>query len=108
MSNILGHGSFLVGFLLAIFAGLMPSLQNLKIVWVIVILGLVVGFLNITAEETAEFLLAGISLVICAGAANMFLPLGLIINSILNYIIAFVVPAALVVALKTIWVLAKD
>ncbi len=108
MSNTLGHGAFLVGILLAVFAGLIPSLQNLKLVWVIVILGLVIGFLNITADETAEFLLASISLVICAGSANMFLPLGLVVNSILNYIVAFVVPAALVVALKTIWVLAKN
>ena len=105
--NGLGHWSFLAGVLLAILAGLVPALQTTTMIWILVVLGLIVGFLNITARETAEFLLASLALVICADAAKSILAMGPIVFAILSNVVAFVFPAALLVALRTIWVLAK-
>ncbi len=106
--NGLGHWSFLAGILLAVLAGLIPAWQTATMIWILVILGLIVGLLNVTARETAEFLLASLALIICANAATSLLPLGKVVVAILSNVVAFVFPAALLVALRTIWVLAKN
>jgi len=106
--NGLGHWSFLAGVLLAFLAGLIPALQTTTMIWILAFLGLIVGLLNITARETAEFLLAAVALIICADAAKSILPLGNVVFYILSNVVAFVFPAALLVALRTIWFLAKS
>jgi hypothetical protein len=108
MMNNLGHWSFIAGVVLAFLAAFFPTLQTTTMIWVLFILGLIVGFLNITSKETAEFLLAAVALLICADAARGILAMGPLIFAILSNIIAFVFPAALLVALRTIWVLAKS
>ena len=106
MDAKLGHWAFIVGIIIAIIAGLVPAWQTPTITWVLVILGLVVGLLNITAKETIEFLVAAIALLVI-GSAGAIPALGTIILSILANIVAFVAPAALVVALKSIYSLAQ-
>lgn len=106
MDAKLGSWAFILGVLIAIVAGLVPAWQTPTLVWVLVILGLVVGFLNITGKETTEFLVAAVTMMII-GSAGAIPALGVIILSILANIVAFVAPAALVVALKSIWVLAQ-
>jgi len=107
MGAKIGHWAFLIGILLAVLAGFVPSLQTARITWVLVILGLIVGFLNITAKETQEFLIASVALVISAGTAVsvIFLPDWFAV--ILANIVSFVFPAAFIVALKTVWSLAS-
>ncbi|MBN1644863.1 hypothetical protein JW851_02380 [Candidatus Woesearchaeota archaeon] len=106
MDAKLGSWAFILGVLIAIVAGLVPAWQTPTLVWVLVILGLVVGFLNITGKETTEFLVAALTLMLI-GSAGAIPALGIIILSILANIVAFVAPAALVVALKSIWILAQ-
>ncbi|MBW2973515.1 hypothetical protein KY346_03930 [Candidatus Woesearchaeota archaeon] len=106
MDSKIGHWAFIVGIIIAIIAGLVPAWQTPTITWVLVILGLVVGLLNITAKETIEFLVAAIALLVI-GSAGAIPALGTIILSILANIVAFVAPAALVVALKSIYSLAQ-
>jgi len=103
----IGEWFFLAGVVLAILVGLVGQVQYAGIV--LVILGLVVGFLNITEKETPQFLVASLALLL-PGTITSFsqLPMvGNVIISILNNIAIFVAPAAIIVALKTIWVLAK-
>lgn len=107
MDAKMGHWAFIVGILLAIIAGLIPQLQTTTITWILVILGLVVGLLNITARETTEFLVAVIALMI-VGSAGAIPALGGIVLSILANIVALSAPAALVVALKAIYGLAAE
>ena len=97
-----GDWLFLIGMVLAIvFAFMtMPGL-----VWVLVVLGLIVGLLNITARESTGFLIATIALMFSAGSLNL---LGLtFLTKILVNVVIFVAPAALVVALKVILALAS-
>jgi len=103
-----GHWAFLIGVILAIIAGFVPQLQTPTVTWVLVILGLIVGLLNITAKETQEFLIAAVALVIAADAAADIIALGLTSAVILGNVVTFVFPAALIVALKTIWSLASE
>jgi hypothetical protein len=106
MDARLGHWAFIVGIVIAIIAGLVPAWQTPTITWVLVILGLIVGLLNITAKETVEFLVAAVALMLI-GSAGAIPALGTIVLSILANIVAFVAPAALIVALKSIYELAK-
>jgi hypothetical protein len=108
MDGKTGHWAFLIGIVLAIIAGFVPQLQTPTVTWVLVLLGLIVGLLNITAKEIQEFLIAAVALVIAADAAADIIALGLTMAVILGNIVTFVFPAALLVALKAIWQLASE
>jgi len=108
MDKKVGHYAFLAGILLALLAGLIKDFLPADTTsLILVILGLVVGFLNVTAKETVEFLVAAVALML-AGAANLtIIPgMGVYLQAILNYIVVFVAPAAVVVAFKGIYALA--
>jgi len=111
MDKKLGHYAFLVGIVLAIIAGLFetaiaPSIATL----ILVLLGLIVGFLNITGKETTPFLIAAIALLAAGGARLDVIGYGIggIMVSIIQNISVFVAPAAIIVALKAIYALAQD
>ena len=106
MDSKIGHWAFIIGILLAIVAGLVPAWQTPTVTWILVILGLIIGLLNIQAKETTEFLVAAITLLI-VGSAGAIPALGVIVLSILANVVAIVAPAALVVALKAIYALAS-
>ncbi len=108
MDGKTGHWAFLIGVVLAIIAGLVPAMQTPTVMWVLVLLGLIVGLLNITAKEVQEFLIATVALVVAANAAADMVALGMMTTAILNNIVTFVFPAALLVALKAIWSLAAE
>ena len=106
------HYAFLFGLLVAIVAGLFRNLfinRPEVLVTTLVALGLLVGLFNLTAKETVPFLIACIALML-AGIVNLGLipGIGLYLRSILSNIVVFVVPGAILVALKTIWKLASD
>lgn len=107
----IGTWAFLIGVLIAVVAGLVPNFAQPplagQVAWVLVILGLVVGFLNIRAREAQEFLVACATILIVAGMGGLP-PLGRTLGTILTNIIAFVAPAAFLVALKEVWHLAED
>jgi len=106
----LGEWAFVLGVLLAVVAGLMSSLLPAGIVGLaLVVLGLIVGLLNIDKKETVNFLVAAIALMLTVLAQVENLPLvGQYLDSILGNIVMFVAPAVLVVALKTIFSMGKD
>lgn len=104
-----GHYAFLVAVLLAVLAALVPALQVEWVTWALIILGLLVGFLNVTAKETTEFLVATIALMLVGSAGLDVIPTaGRIISTMLLNILAIVVPAALIVSLKAIYSLAEE
>ena len=103
----IGHWAFLLGVALAVLAGLVPQWQTATMVWALAVLGLVVGILNVQARETTEFLVATITLMV-VGSAGALPSLGLLVTSVLSNIVAFVAPAALVVALKALWQMAQE
>lgn len=70
---------------------------------VLVLLGAVVGFLNIHDKETMPFLVSAIALSFGTGAFAALPQIGTYISNILGWVSFFVIPAAAVVAVKTIW-----
>lgn len=106
----LAHYAFFVGLLVAIVTGLFRSLLGPEIlVTTLVILGFIVGLFNLTTKETMPFLVAAIALML-AGIVNLSLIpyIGSTIRAMLQNIVVFVVPGAIIVGLKTIWQLASD
>ncbi len=101
----IGHWIFLIGILVAIAAGFVavPYLT-----WILIVAGLIVGLLNITAGEVRDFLTASIALLLVGAAGLGAVALvGAVVESILKNLVVFVGPAALVVALKSVWTLAR-
>ncbi len=80
---------------------------------VLVLLGVVVGLLNVTRHEAREFLVASIVLILATfasrGTTFVTVPfIGIYFASILDTFVAFLVPAVVTVAIKTIFDLARD
>ena len=101
----IGLWIFLIGILVAVVAGFV-AIPYLAIM--LIVAGLVVGLLNITAGEVHEFLTASIALLLVGAAGLGAVALvGATVESILKNLVVFVGPAALVVALKSVWTLAK-
>ena len=105
-----GEWAFVLGLLLAIVAGLMTEwLSPGTVGLALVVLGLIVGLLNVQKKESVNFLVAAIALMLTGLAQVDQLPLvGIYLDSILANIVVFVAPAVLIVSLKTIFELGKD
>ena len=103
--QFIGKWAFIAGLVLAILAGLL--FQPGWAIWVLAILGVIVGLLNITAEETRGFLLASIALTISATALNTLPIIGTALSLVLPFVVAFVAGATIVVALKELFQTAR-
>lgn len=112
----IGSWAFLLGVIVAIIAGALlltdkssPSLTT--VTSFLVLLGTIVGLLNITRKETNSFLLASVVLVLVSGFGitvySDVLKVGPYLQAMLVAILEFVVPATIVVALKAIFSLAE-
>ena len=104
-----GEWAFLVGVLLAIVLGLFPqALAVTTVTSVLVVLGIIVGLVNVVAKESHNFLLAAVALLVAGTAGYGVLPgIGSYLGAILTNIATFVAPAAVIVALKAIYELAR-
>lgn len=87
------------------------------IMLIMMILGIIVGLVSITAKEVAPFLLAAIALIVTGTGISVWSPLLLVDalqwlyylgTAILTYFVAFAAPAAVIIAAKSIWAIAKE
>lgn len=105
----IGKWAFIIGVLLAVFSAF---IQTSVTTTILVGLGLVVGFLNISDKEVEKFLIATIAmLVIGTTSFSALIVSGTYVNNIqaiLNNFVSFVSAAAIVVALKTVISLSDD
>jgi hypothetical protein len=121
--KLVGAWAFLIGVLIALVFGIIgdsirPDLQ----VWVLAILvlaGILVGLLNVNSKETSGFLLAALALVIVSfmgsgvidsfGSFKIFeLEIGTMLRYILQYLLVLFVPTTIIVALKSVFEIARD
>jgi len=87
---------------------------NAYLTLVLLILGIVVGFISVTAKEVTPFLIAAIALIV-ASTSNVwvFLQNGTLnllyywVVEILVYIAAFTAPAAVIIAVRSLLALEK-
>ncbi len=103
---LLGSLSFLFGAAIAVIIGVInPARASATLTSLLILLGMVVGFLNITSKERNSFLFATVSLVIVSFFGGAVLGevavIGSYLEAVLRSILAFVIPAAIIVALKS-------
>ena len=103
-----GRYAFIVGVVVSLLAGFIAANWIFP---VLTVLGLIIGLLNVTAKEIQSFLLAAVSLVIIAALGSDQIggipEVGETLGRIYHALLAFVSPAALVVALKALIGVAK-
>jgi len=112
LAGTIGLLAFLVGIILAIVGGIGYH-DNSGITLTLVIVGILVGVLNITGKEVLPLLIAAIALIV-VGLTKGFAPLddlggeaGTKINNIVAYIAIFITPAAIISAIRAIWAVAR-
>ena len=109
--NKIGSWAFLIGVILAALFGIITAIGGgigSGIVYVLVVLGIVIGLLNIADEETSPFLLSGTVLVIVSALGQNVTSGAPVFEGILNALIMLFVPATIIVALKNVFALAKN
>ena len=106
--GFIGFWAFIAGLIIAVVGGIL-SPANTVLVVILIILGLVVGFLNITGKEIMLFLIAAIALIVIGRVFEPLTVLGIgrILDNILSYIAIFMAPAAVVAAIKALWAVGK-
>ena len=117
MEKQIGNYSFIVGVIIALVLGLASAQLGAAKAWlwsVLIVLGLIVGFLNVSGKETKDFLMVTVALVVVAFAANTQITgwkdvelIGKYLTGVFDSLLTFVVPASIVAALKEVYQLAK-
>jgi len=112
-TNIIGAWAFLVGVVLAIiigfFAGSLTPTTYRGILIALVVIGIVIGLLNVKAKESSKFLFAALALVI-VGYTGGTVVLTVIprLAEFFSALMILFVPTTIIVALKTVFEASKD
>ena len=101
----IGKWAFIIGLIIAVIASFIAGYATIVLL-VLFILGLVIGFLNVSDKDHIKFLVASIALLALGiGSISALSVLDVVstyLNTILGNFIALVSAAALVVAIKAI------
>ena len=110
-SNMIGSWSFVVGVILAVLLGTgFTGTYHATVLWVVFLLGIVVGILNIGSKEVSGFLTSGTVLVLVSFLGvevGVFDSVAPMISNVLKGILTLFVPATIIVALRAVVVLAR-
>ena len=99
----IGRYAFILGLIISVIAGFanIGTVGNAALV----ILGIIVGIINVTGKEVESFLIGTIALMLVGNGINI---LGIAaITNIIQAFVAFVAGAALIVALKVVYTITK-
>lgn len=118
MEKTIGKYAFIFGVILALILGIasgfLSTTVNVWLLSLLVLLGIIVGFLNIAEKEMKDFLMYGTVLIIAAFAGGIGANLGSVAYlgpyfvALFTAVLAFVVPAIIIAVLKAIWKIEKD
>ena len=103
--NLLGSWAFLIGVILAIVLGLIGSMNSTWL-FVLVIIGLIVGLFNVGDTEVKPFLFSGVALIIASSFGQSVMNSAPMLNSMLQALLVIFVPATIVVAIKNVFTIA--
>ena len=112
-SERIGGWAFIIGALIAVILGVLPSTTSQPwVIGLLLALGVVVGLLNISDKEIVAFLVACVAFLV---AAPVFaIAVGSVVSGfgwlgqILGHLSIFVLPAALIASIKAIVALAAS
>lgn len=107
--ELIGRWAFIVGLVISVAAGFVPLSGAMYAG--LVVLGVIVGFLNVTGDEVQKFLLGTVALMLVGtglGNAMQTLDSTGTVSGVLSAFTAFVAGAALLVALKEVYTITKS
>jgi len=102
----LGGWAFLIGVILAVVIGFLGLLDSTW-TWILVVIGLIVGFMNITEDETQPFLMSGAVLIIASAFGAEAISAVTLLENVLQTLLLIFVPAVVIVAIKHTFSMAK-
>lgn len=105
-SNKIGSWAFLLGVILAIVLGVLGPF-NATWIMILVVIGLIVGLLNVSSNETQSFLWSGAVLIFAAYAGGSAIQSIGMLYGVLQAMLAIFVPAVIIVAIKNVFSLAR-
>jgi hypothetical protein len=103
---LIGRWAFIVGLLVSVAAGFV-GLSGVMYAG-LVVLGVIVGFLNVTGDEVQQFLLGTVALMLVGTGLGAVLNSVPVVPGVLSAFTAFVAGAALIVALKEVYGVTKS
>ncbi|MBN2517924.1 MAG: hypothetical protein JXB14_03695 [Candidatus Altiarchaeota archaeon] len=120
----IGGWAFIIGFLIALVAGLIAGLNAAGVTQIdiaitggmtgfLVLLGIVIGLVNVTTREAISFLVATIAIMAGSAGFGALSAIGLgavaaFLTGLVSMLAVFVAPAAIIVALKVIYSTARE
>lgn len=105
-SNLIGAWAFLIGVVLALVFAFFDLSSLWWIGWILFVLGVIIGLLNIADAESQPFLIAGAVLVIVASLGTSAFSDLAYVPALLKNVLALFVPATIVVAIKSVFSMA--
>jgi hypothetical protein len=88
---------------------------NAWVTLIMLILGIIVGLVSITTKEVTPFLISAIALMVTRVGLDVWLPLEKIhdllyywATAILSYFVAFAAPAAVLIAIRQVYTMARE
>jgi hypothetical protein len=106
--NALGMWAFNIGFVVAVLVGLGTTFSaTIAPIWtfILIISGLLVGFLNVSGADTHKFMIAGAVLVFVSWVGGQAVSEISVYSGILDALVTLFVPATVIVALRDLFVL---
>jgi ATP synthase protein I len=98
----IGRYAFILGLVISVIAGVVNV--GTTGIAALVILGVIVGFLNVTGKETGRFLIGAVALILVGvGGSLIVAAFGETLVTMLNHFVAFIMGATLIVALKEVY-----
>ena len=111
--NLIGAWAFLIGVILAIVIGFFASSLSQStyrgILIVLVVIGIIIGLLNVKSSESSKFLFAALALVIVGyTGGSVILTVIPKFAEFFSALMILFVPTTIIVALKTVFEASKD
>lgn len=106
MKGSIGKWAFLIGLIIAVIAAFFGLNANLLIA--LVVIGLIVGLLNVTEKEVTPFLMSGAVLIIASYFGITMMSDVPYAEAILNALLVLFVPATIIVAVKNVFSMARN
>ena len=105
----LGFWAFLIGLILAVIISIFSAASTPSwAIWVLAILGLIVGLFNVTGKEVQIFLIAAVAFVVSFQSLSVVYLGWAVVSTFFSLMSAFIAPAAAIVAIIALFKIAKD
>jgi len=108
----IGAWAFLIGIVIAmslgVFSAQITATTQEIVIWLLIFLGFVIGLLNINDKESSGFLLVVVALIIVSYFGRTVLMIIPVLASVLEALMVLFIPTAIIVALKSVFEMAKD